>query len=276
MTTPQEQAINNAAEVHTTANTKVVRRKKTESGTAVQVVSPKVESNMVDSLLRLAVENNFDLDKLQQLLEMKKEHDKTQARREFDTALVKFQEECPRILKNKDGWDKKYRYAELGAIEAAIKQTKAKNGFSHKYKYAQAPGPVPFEKEIWLYVTCVLSHIGGHSEETTLCGPPDNSVNRDGKATKNPIQSNGSTVTYLERYTLKGVLGLSTIQEDTDGVNKDTKEEANKTTPTEQQYKQMIQSVKDGKRTVKSFIDKCNLSDEQVLDLTSYVPQPQK
>jgi ERF superfamily len=63
----------------------------------------------------------------------------------------------------------------------------------------------------WIKVTCILTHELGHSEETTLMGAPDNS------GSKNAIQAVGSTVTYLERYTLLAACGLSTKGSDNDG-----------------------------------------------------------
>ena len=66
-------------------------------------------------------------------------------------------------------------------------------------------------------VTCILSHIEGHSESTTL------SSIADGSGNKNSIQGIGSTVTYLERYTLTGVLGLTSADSDMDGrISMDT------------------------------------------------------
>ena len=41
----------------------------------------------------------------------------------------------------------------------------------------------------------------------------------DTSGSKNAIQARGSTVTYLQRYTLLGALGLVTGDEDTDGRN---------------------------------------------------------
>jgi hypothetical protein len=218
----------------------------------------KTHSNGPDSWIAIAIENNYDLDKLMQLIAMKEKMDAKKAKAEFDAALAKFQEEVPAIIKNKDGWDKKYRYADLGKIDSVIKHTKAKNGFSHKFKYAQVPGPTPHENEIWIQVTCVLSHVGGHSEETILIGPPDNSVNKDGKATKNPIQSNGSTVTYLERYTLKGALGLSTTQDDTDGINPESKggngpKQDRKIQPSEKQWNVIKKTIQDGKKKKEDY-----------------------
>jgi hypothetical protein len=57
-------------------------------------------------------------------------------------------------------------------------------------------------------VTCILSHRDGHSEETTLSGPPDASGN------KNAIQAIGSTLTYLQRYSLVQALGLAAANDD--------------------------------------------------------------
>ena len=52
-------------------------------------------------------------------------------------------------------------------------------------------------------MTCVLSHRDGHFEETTL------TAGRDDSGKKNAIQQVGSTITYLQRYTLKAALGLA-------------------------------------------------------------------
>jgi hypothetical protein len=62
-----------------------------------------------------------------------------------------------------------------------------------------------------IVVTCILSK-GGYREENSLPGPADTS------GSKNPIQAIGSTVTYLERITLKAALGLSATDDD-DGTS---------------------------------------------------------
>jgi hypothetical protein len=51
----------------------------------------------------------------------------------------------------------------------------------------------------------------GHSEETTLKAIPDTS------GSKNSIQAIGSTVTYLERYTLLAAMGMAAAGMDNDG-----------------------------------------------------------
>jgi uncharacterized protein YyaL (SSP411 family) len=57
-------------------------------------------------------------------------------------------------------------------------------------------------------VTCVVSHRDGHFEETTLAAGRDESGN------KNSIQAVGSTLTYLQRMTLKAALGLAASDDD--------------------------------------------------------------
>ena len=72
-----------------------------------------------------------------------------------------------------------------------------------------------------------VTHIKGHSEDTTLSGPPDDS------GRKNNIQQIASTVSYLERYTLFALLGLASQDMDDDGQGADK--------PTSQQ--KMIESL---------------------------------
>jgi hypothetical protein len=63
-------------------------------------------------------------------------------------------------------------------------------------------------------VTCIVSHRDGHFEENTLCAGRDDSGN------KNSIQAIGSTLTYLQRMTLKAALGLA-VSNDDDGKKAD-------------------------------------------------------
>ncbi len=61
-------------------------------------------------------------------------------------------------------------------------------------------------------VACVITHQAGHSERVSLSGMPDTSGG------KNAIQATGSTVTYLERYTLLAATGLAASGQDDDSA----------------------------------------------------------
>lgn len=66
-------------------------------------------------------------------------------------------------------------------------------------------------KEGLVKVTCRITHVLGHYEETAL------SAAKDESGGKNSIQAIGSAVTYLQRYTLLSLLGLATKEQDNDG-----------------------------------------------------------
>ena len=73
-------------------------------------------------------------------------------------------------------------------------------------------------------VTCILSHKAGHYEETTLSGPAD------ATGSKNAIQAIGSTLTYLQRYSLVQALGLAAANDD-DGKSSGKRENPHVTRP---------------------------------------------
>jgi hypothetical protein len=164
----------------------------------------KLEPNP-SGLLQLAVQQNLDIDKLEKLMQMQERWQAQQARREFLNAISHFQAICPPIEKTKRVafGNTKYSYAQLGDIAATIKKPMSDNGLSHRWEIG--------EDNDNIVVTCIISHVSGHSERTTMKG------GKDGSGNKNAIQSSGSTVTYLQRYSLIGALGISTADEDTDG-----------------------------------------------------------
>lgn len=248
-----------------------VRRKKNTEVQTVQHVETVPAPTTPDTLLRLAVENNFDLDKLTKLLELKDKYDKDQARKDYFYALSRFQAIVPEIKKTKrvyfnssKGGTVEYWYAPLSEIVKQIQPAMEKAELTYRWETKQETTEIE--------IACIITHANGHQEKNVMRVPLDDSSG------KNAIQQRGSSITYAQRYTLIGGLGLSSADSDVDAQGKKNAK-ANETradhkqTPTEAQYKQMIQLVKDGKRTVKSFVDSCSLSDEQVLDLTSYVPQ---
>lgn len=162
-------------------------------------------------LIAKAVESNFDLDKLDKLMQLQERWEAKQAKKAFFESLAQFQSICPVIKKGKTakvvtktGGSFSYKYADLGEIVSQIKDALKDCGLSYRWSFQ--------ENGLKLCVTCHLSHILGHTESTTLEAMPDSS------GAKNDIQMKGSTQTYLQRYTLIGALGISTADEDTDGA----------------------------------------------------------
>lgn len=162
-------------------------------------------------LLRIAVENNADLDRLEKLMQLQERWEANEARKAFVTAMAAFKREPVEIYKRKQvGYKTRegdfvgYKHAELSDVTAAIAPAMAKHGLSFDWDIHQGSGTIT--------VDCVVTHVMGHSKMVTMSGAPDNS----GK--KNLIQQAASTITYLQRYTLLAATGMSTKDEDDDGA----------------------------------------------------------
>ena len=105
------------------------------------------------------------------------------------------------------GGETSYQHEDLGEIARVVAPILAKHGLSYRFRTtSEINQPVS--------VTCIVSHRAGHTEDNTLVAGADNS----GK--KNVIQAIGSTITYLQRYTLKAALGLAAATDD-DGAKAD-------------------------------------------------------
>ena len=152
-------------------------------------------------MLQIAVEQGADMDKLSKLMDLQERWEATEAKKAFVVAMSKFRERCPTISKTRQGHNTKY--AGLSETIDAIKALQTECGLSHSWRTTQEGGMTT--------VTCRVTHIGGHSEETSLTGEPDKT------GSKNSIQAIGSTVSYLQRYTLFSILGMASAEQDDDG-----------------------------------------------------------
>lgn len=154
-----------------------------------------------------AVNGGASIEALERLMALKERHDAEVAKKAFTEALSKFQEDCPEIRKMKAvefNGKHAYDYAPLPDIERQIKHLMVKHGFTKSWENSY-PGNGKTR------VTCVLTHIGGHSTRTDMDVDPDKSGG------KSAIQADGSAITFARRYTLTGALGISTADQDIDG-----------------------------------------------------------
>lgn len=164
--------------------------------------SPPAPMNVVER----AIASGASIEMIEKLWTLQERVDARNARKAFDNAIAEAKAEIPTIFKNRqvDFTSQKgrthYRHEDLAGIAAVVDPILGKHGLSYRFRTAQE-GPR-------VTVTCIISHREGHSEENSLSAGNDISGN------KNDIQAVGSTVTYLERYTLKAALGLSVSNDD--------------------------------------------------------------
>ena len=161
------------------------------------------------NILEQAVRQNASIETLTALLGLQERFEANEARKAFDAAFAAFKAEAPKLEKSREAdfgnGKAKYKWAPLDQICEKINPVLSKHGLSHSWEQSD-------QNKESVTVTCVLTHVLGHSKRCTLSGPPDNS------GSKNPVQAISSGVSYLRRYTLTGVTGLATSDEDTDGV----------------------------------------------------------
>ena len=149
-------------------------------------------------MLSRAVSSGADIEMIEKLMTLQERWDASNARKAFDKAVSAAKKEIPPIARNATGHNSK-KYADFAAIARVVDPIIGAHGLSYRFRTTQN-GTIA--------VTCILSHEAGHSEETTLVGPSDTTGN------KNAIQAIGSTLTYLQRYSLVQMLGLAAAADD--------------------------------------------------------------
>ena len=168
----------------------------------------EVKGNSPADMIRMAVAGNADLDKLEKLLTLQEKWEANEARKAYYKAMAAFKANPPKIDKDKtvafntSAGKTSYNHASLANVTEKISEALSKCGLSASWNTKQN-GAVS--------VTCRITHELGYSEETTISAPSDTS------GSKNAIQAIGSTITYLERYTLLALTGLATSDMDDDG-----------------------------------------------------------
>lgn len=153
------------------------------------------------ALIEVAMQQDANVEKLEKLWELQQSYEAHEAKKAFVAAMARFREVCPTIIKTKKAHNS--MYAGLAETVMQIKSAESSCGLSHSWRTDSKNGTVE--------VTCIVTHELGHSESTTLFAEPDKS------GSKNGIQAIGSSVTYLQRYTLFSLLGLASSEDDLDG-----------------------------------------------------------
>lgn len=161
------------------------------------------------TLIAAAQQSNASGEQMQQLFELQLRWEASEARKAYNKAIAEFKLENVKIKKDATvdftykGQQTYYQYESLSGVVDAVVNVLAKYGLNHSWTTDQSGSSIK--------VSCKLSHRDGHSESISLIGDPDTG------AGKNSIQAIGSTVRYLQRYTLMSILGLASSKRDDDG-----------------------------------------------------------
>lgn len=191
-------------------------------GTAVGRHDPDSQMSgavaIIQMIERAARDPAVDIDKMRDLMTMRKEMLADEAKRAYDNALSAMQPELPVINRrgkievraktgtgNREGEiQQSTRYALWEDINEEIKPVLGKHGFALSFRVGLA-------QDGKITVTGILSHREGHREETTMTLPHDST------GSKNAVQAVGSSTSYGKRYTAQALLNLTSRGEDDDG-----------------------------------------------------------
>jgi len=163
------------------------------------------------SLITQAISAGANIETLEKLMALQERYEANQARKAFFEALSEFQRKCPVLKKNKKvsfksektGFTTNYNYTPLAQIVSQVKNILSDCGLTYRWETKDDGNNI--------VITCIITHKDGHSESNSMSAQSDTS------GSKNVIQGRGSAVSYLQRYTLIGALGISSADEDTDG-----------------------------------------------------------
>lgn len=192
--------------MHTETNVETLKPVKKAEAKAVarREASPPAAAMTPMEMLSQAIERGASMDLLEKLMTLQERWEANEARKQFDEAVAAAKAEMPIILRNSKGNNS--TYADFAAIAKAVDPILGTHGLSYRFRSEQTNGLIS--------VTCRLAHKAGHAEETSLTGSPDKT------GSKNDIQAIGSTLTYLQRYSLVLMLGLAASKDD-DGKTAD-------------------------------------------------------
>jgi hypothetical protein len=166
-----------------------------------QVVPPVPQSEsaaIISMIERMAGDSSIDIARLEKILELRERVETRNAQIAFAAAVANAKAEIKPVVRNATGHNSK-KYADFSAIAREVDPVLSRHGLSYRFRSKQADK---------ITVTCILSHCDGHSEETEL------SASADVTGNKNAIQAIGSTLTYLQRYSLVLSLGLASSEDD--------------------------------------------------------------
>lgn len=165
-------------------------------------VAPQGASPM--QMLQTAIDQKMDPAIIEKMLDLRDRWEATEAKKAYMEAVAAFKADPPKVYK--DRLNKQYgsKYTSLANLVNTVNGALSQHGLNARWDCKQ---------EQQITVTCILSHVQGHSEHVSLSGPPDSS------GAKNDLQKIKSTITYLKLATFELVTGVASEEgnQDDDG-----------------------------------------------------------
>ena len=162
----------------------------------------------VSDLIAMAINADLDIEKLERLMEMKEREENKTAYAAFVVAISQFQAECPTVKKTGSVTDKNgrqlYTYPKFDSIMKTIQPYMEKNGLSVRFNSDISEGQVK--------ICCMVSHSGGHTDESFFSCPIEASMAGGANASQRTASANS----FAKRYALMNALNVAGSDYDDD------------------------------------------------------------
>lgn len=207
-------------------------------------------------LLQMAVSQGADLAKLEKLMDLQEHWEANEAKKAYNRAFAAFKAEAVSIIKTANttsGPLTGRKYADKNDVVLAATPALSRFGLSSSWKITK-------DEKDWIEVTCYLRHESGHQESVSMGGPPDSG------GAKNALQARASTNSYLERYTLKAITGLSEKGDDNDGNSERVQAKSKARTPLKEKgFNAALDAIRAGTTTAAKVKSDYELTEDQII-----------
>ena len=223
---------------------------------------PAVQADTPNAVIMMAMQNNYTPELIEKMMDLQAKHEAHEARKLYVVAMAAFKANPPEIAKDKTvsyevgNSTTKYSHASLANAAEKINKALSVHQLSASWKTTQDNGNIT--------VICSITHAAGHSEDTSLTAGPDKT------GSKNSIQAIGSTISYLQRYTLLALTGLAAHDQDDDGnlAGKDPEKDPEHINA--DQVTEINDLIKETGTDEKLFLKWCNSESVEVIWAKSY------
>jgi hypothetical protein len=167
------------------------------------------------SLVEQAMEKDWDLERLSQIIELQVAQEKRSAEAEFNKAFNAAQSEMPKVIKDKKNTTKNSHYASLDAVVSVVTPIATKHGLSASFGEVTPTTDTIIPEGCRRFVLRI-THRSGHFREFSGDYPMDGK-GAQGKDVMNAIQGYVSTRSYAQRVITCGAWNIAPSGTDEDG-----------------------------------------------------------
>ena len=167
------------------------------------------------SLIEQAMERDWDIDRLTQIIELQFAQEKRSAEAEFNESFNAAQSEMPKVIKDKKNPTKNIYYASLDAVVSVVTPIATKHGFSASFGEVTSTTDTIIPDGCRRFVLRI-THRSGHFREFFGDYPMDGK-GAQGKDVMNAIQGYVSTRSYAQRVITCGAWNIAPSGTDQDG-----------------------------------------------------------